>query len=56
MGDTCNSDMLAPIAMDADVIIHEATNAWIKDQVIFPPLRFPSFLQLTVRLLTVLIQ
>jgi hypothetical protein len=56
MGDTCNSDMLAPIAMDADVIIHEATNAWIKDQVTFPPLRFPSFLRLTVCLLTVLIQ
>lgn len=33
MGDTCNSDMMASIAMDADVIIHEATNAWIKDQV-----------------------
>jgi hypothetical protein len=40
MGDTCNSDMLAPIAMDADVIIHEATNAWIKDQVTSPLLPF----------------
>ena len=33
MGDTCNSDILAPLAMNADIIVHEATNAWIRDQV-----------------------
>ena len=33
MGDTSNSDMIIPLAMDADIVIHEATNAWIKDQV-----------------------
>ena len=33
MGDTCNSDIMVPLAMDADIVIHEATNAWIRDQV-----------------------
>ena len=33
MGDTCSGDMIAPLAMDADLIIHEATNAWFSEQV-----------------------
>jgi ribonuclease Z len=28
MGDTCNSDMIANIAQNASVIVHESTNAW----------------------------
>jgi hypothetical protein len=31
MGDTCSGDLMAPLAEDADVLIHEATNAWIKE-------------------------
>jgi ribonuclease Z len=31
MGDTCSGDLMAPIAEDADLLIHEATNAWIKE-------------------------
>jgi len=31
MGDTCSGEFMAPLAMDADVIIHEATNAWLKE-------------------------
>ena len=34
MGDTCSGDMMAPLAMDADLLIHEATNAWFREQVI----------------------
>ena len=33
MGDTCSGDMMAPLAMDADLLIHEATNAWFREQV-----------------------
>ena len=28
MGDTCRSDMMQGIARDADVLVHEATNAY----------------------------
>lgn len=31
MGDTCNSDRIVHIAMDSDVLIHEATNSWIPE-------------------------
>jgi hypothetical protein len=31
MGDTCNSEHIVHIAMDADVLIHEATNSWIPE-------------------------
>jgi ribonuclease Z len=31
MGDNCNGDKIAPICLDADVLVHEATNSWIKE-------------------------
>jgi ribonuclease Z len=31
MGDTCAGEMMVPLAMDADVLIHEATNAWLRE-------------------------
>jgi len=29
LGDTCNADAMIPLAQGADVVVHEATNAWI---------------------------
>jgi ribonuclease Z len=31
MGDTCSGDRMVDLAMDADVLVHEATNAWIRE-------------------------
>lgn len=31
MGDTCSGDRIASLCMDADVVVHEATNSWIKE-------------------------
>ena len=31
LGDTCNSDAISPLALGADLLIHEATNAWIRE-------------------------
>jgi ribonuclease Z len=31
MGDTCSGDLIAPLAEGADLLIHEATNAWIRE-------------------------
>jgi ribonuclease Z len=31
MGDTCSGEHIAPLAIGADLLVHEATNAWIKD-------------------------
>ena len=32
MGDTCSGEMIAPLAANADVVVHEATNAWFREQ------------------------
>jgi ribonuclease Z len=32
MGDTCSGDAMVNLGMDADILVHEATNAWIRDQ------------------------
>ena len=31
LGDTCYSERIARLAMGADILIHEATNAWLKE-------------------------
>jgi ribonuclease Z len=31
MGDTCSGEQILPMCMDADVVVHEATNSWIRE-------------------------
>jgi ribonuclease BN (tRNA processing enzyme) len=31
LGDTCATELIERISMDADVVVHEATNAWIRE-------------------------
>ncbi len=31
MGDTCSGDFIEPLASEADVLVHEATNAWMRE-------------------------
>ena len=31
MGDTCNGEHIAKLSMGADLLVHEATNSWIKE-------------------------
>lgn len=31
LGDTCSGKHIAPLAMESDLVIHEATNAWIQE-------------------------
>ena len=33
MGDTCSGDAIAELAEGADVLVHEATNTWLREQV-----------------------
>jgi ribonuclease Z len=41
MGDTCSGNSIVHIANGADVLVHEATNAWMRDGVVDD--RYPSY-------------
>jgi ribonuclease Z len=34
LGDTCNSNEMLPIAMDASALVHESTNAYIPKEIV----------------------
>lgn len=43
LGDTCNSNMIEDIAMGADVLVHEATNAYLEE---YDKARYPTYEQM----------